>query len=240
MSYVKLTVKAGKTVEVKKYYTYLYHNPGGREKRTQPTPESQRKLNQRKAADNLRWILNENFEDGDLLLTFTFKENPPENSEEMQKIMAKFFRRLRTANKDVKYVYVKEIGPRGSRHAHAVITYTELKILKKFWPYGSIQAEQLYTNGQYRKIAEYFIKYAAKTEQTEGALTGKRWYGSRNLSKPKITKKKISSKEFREEARIPKGIYLEKDSEIKGISEFTGFEYYGYTMIRTDKEGGGG
>lgn len=233
MSYVQQTVFAGNTVETKKYYCFKFHNSGERGKKKNETPESQKKLNQRKAGDRLRWLMNTNFNDGDLLVTFSFHLHPPNDSREMQSFMSKALRKMKRVNPDMKYIYVKEIGPRGSRHAHALIKGLDLKEIKKCWEYGSTQAEVLYTNGQYRKIAEYFIKYASKTEETEGKLIGKRWYSSQNLKKPKIKKKVITANEFRQEPHIPKGYHLEKDSEYYGVSEFTGFEFYTYTVIKS-------
>ena len=232
MSYIEKTVIAGVTIEKKKYYSYKFHNTGARGEKKNETPEAQKKLNQKRAGDRLRWLLNTNFQDGDLLATFSFHIHPPNDSKEMQAFMSKAIRKMRRLNPDLKYVYVKEIGPKGSRHVHAVIKGLELSQIKSCWEYGSVQGEILYSGGQYRKIAEYFIKYAAKTEQTEGALIGKRWYSSQNLAKPKIKKKIISAREFRKEAHVPRGYSLEKDSEYYGISEYTGYEFYTYTLVK--------
>ena len=236
MSYVLRTVKAGRTIEKKKYYSFRFNNGGTRGKREKETPEAQKRLNQKKAGDRLRWLMNTNFEDGDLLVTLSFHLHPPNDSKEMQSFMSKAIRKMRRINPDLKYIYVKEIGERGAKHAHALIKGLTLEQIKSCWEYGTVQGEILYTEGQYRKIAEYFIKYALKTEKTEGRLIGKRWYSSQNLEKPKITRKRITARQFRAEASVPKGYYLEKDSELRGISEFTGYEYYTYTVIKTRGE----
>lgn len=236
MSYIEMTVQAGQTIEKRKYYSYKFHNPGTRGEKKKETPEAQKRLNQKRAGDRLRWLLNTNFEDGDLLATFSFHLHPPNDSQEMQSFMSKAIRKMRKLNPNLKYVYVKEIGPRGSRHVHAVMKGLELSQIKSCWEYGSVQGEILYTNGQYRKIAEYFIKYSIKTEETEGELVGKRWYSSQNLEKPKIKKKIISAREFRKEAHVPRGYSLEKESEYHGFCEFTGYEYYTYTVIKNRGE----
>ena len=95
--------------------------------------------------------------------------------------------------------------------------------------------DPLYSDGQYSKIASYFMKYALKTEKTEGELIGKRYYGSRNLKKPVVEKKIILSRTFREEAPEKKGFILDKDSEIRGVTE-QGYPYYSYSYIRVDNE----
>lgn len=246
MPYIKEVCVAGKTIEVSKYYSVKWHCVGEkREPREKDITEAQRKVNQRQAAKTLRRLLNANFEDGDLLVRLDFsKESFPEGSEAMQTMISKAVRKMRTefkkACQELKYIYVKEIGPKGGRHIHMVMSKCDTEIIRKCWPHGGIHIDPLISNGQYSKIAEYFIKYAAKTEQTEGELVGKRWYASRNLIKPKVTKKVILANEFRKDARGKDGYIVDKDSVRSGFSEVTGFEYFTYTMIKTDKEGGGG
>ena len=233
--YIKQTVTAGKTIEVKKYYSYRFHNPGKRKKASKPTPEAQKKLNQRKAEDRLTWLMNGNFEDGDYHIVLSNHLDPPKSIEEFQKRITNCIRKLRRINPSIKYIYVKEIGPKGSKHVHMVIKGVSLEEIKSAWPFGSINAEPLYTKGQYRKLASYFVKYALKTEQTElslGEKVGKRWYASQNLTKPKIKREIIFAHKFREEPKIPRGYYLDKESEQSGVSEYTGYEYYTYTLIK--------
>lgn len=244
MPYIKEVCVAGNTIEVNKYYSVRWHVKGEkREKHSKATSEAQKKVNQRKAATNLRRLMNANFKDGDLLVRLDFHDRPT-GSDEMQTIMQKAIRRLRIEyskqGKELKYIYVKEVGPKGGRHIHMVINKCDSDTLRKCWPYGGIHIDPLISHGQYGKIAEYFIKYASRTEDTEGILIGKRWYASRNLTKPKITKKVISANKFRKDVKSKKGYTLDKDSMRSGFSELTGYEYFTYTLIKTDKEGGGG
>lgn len=245
MPYIKETCVAGKTIEITKYYSVRYHSQTtSREEKNKKTSEAQQKVNQRKAVKELRRLMNSNFQDGDLLVRLDFNKYPDIEADEMQKMTSKAIRKLRAefakVQKPIKYIYVKEIGPRGGRHLHMVLSQCSSEVIRKCWPYGGIHIDPLISNGQYSKIAEYFIKYADKTEKTAGQLVGKRWYASRNLTKPKITKKVITAKQFKKEAREKKGYYIDKDSIREGISEITGFEFFSYTLIRTDKKGGGG
>lgn len=244
MPYIKEVCVAGKTIEVSKYYSIRFHQKGERrEKREIPSSEAMKKINQRKAGVKLRRLMNANFQDGDYLLRLDFSKKPS-GSDEMQGLMQKFTRKLKREllkkGIELKYIYVKEVGKRGSRHIHMMMNKCDLDIIRKCWGHGGIHVDPLFTQGQYGKIAEYFIKYAAKTEDTEGELVGKRWYGSRNLKQPKVTKKVISANKFRKDAKTVKGYALDHDSVRSGFSEFTGHEYFSYTLIRTDKEGGGG
>lgn len=245
MPYIKEVCVAGKTIEVSKYYSVRWHCVGERrEPREKLTSDAQKKVNQRQACTTLRRLLNTNFTDGDLLIRLDFSKTFPKGSEEMQELTSKALRKMRAEfkkqNRDMKYVYVKEIGPRGGRHIHMVMSKCDTELIRKCWPHGGIHIDPLISNGQYGKIAEYFIKYAAKTEETEGELIGKRWYASRNMKRPKITKKVISANKFRKDTKAVKGYAVLPDSVRSGISGLTGYEYFTYTMIRTDKEGGGG
>lgn len=246
MPYVKEVCVAGKTIEVSKYYSVKWHCVGEkREPRDKETTEAQKKVNQRQAATTLRRLMNHNFIDGDLLVRLDFsKDKSPTGSEAMQVLISKALRKIRTELKkhsqELKYIYVKEIGPKGGRHIHMVMNKCDIDVIRKCWPHGGIHIDPLISNGQYAKIADYFIKYAAKTEETEGELIGKRWYASRNLQRPRVIKKVISANKFRKEAKAKKGYIVQKDSVRSGFSGLTGFEYFTYTMIKTDKEGGGG
>ena len=233
--YLEICV-AGRTMEISKYYTYRYHAKGmPRGKKIDKTSEAQKKVNQRKAEKELRRIMNTNFQDGDLLVRLDF-HNRPAGSAEMQDIISdaikKMRENLRKKKIQFKYVYVKEVGPRGGRHIHMLISKIDTDIIRKAWPHGGIHIDPLYTIGKYGQIAAYFIKYAARTEETEGRLIGKRWYHSLNMEKPKIIKKIISANEFRKEPKKVEGYELDKNSERSWISEFTGYEHYTCTLMR--------
>lgn len=240
MPYIHEICRAGKTEEHCKYYSWYIHPPGmRRQKRTEGSEERIRKSNVRKAEKDLRRLMNENFRDGDYLVTLDFHSHKPRDSTEMQNMIAKYIRKLRGVLKkegqDLKYIYTKEIGPRGSRHIHMLLSKCDTEILRRCWEYGGIHVDPLYSQGQYSRIASYFMKYAQKTEKTEGELVGKRYYCSRNLKKPIVEKKIILSRSFREDAPEKKGFVLDKDSEIRGITD-QGYPYYSYSYIRVDNE----
>lgn len=240
MPYILETCRAGKTYEVCKYYTFRYNVKGEkRGKREKPTSEAQEKVNQRMRAKELRRLMNENFTDGDSLVRLDFaKEHYPFESEDMQKMMTKFLRNLRKEfrkqGRELKYIYVKEIGKRGGRHVHILMSKVDTDTLMRCWPHGGIHVDPLISGGQYAKIAEYFIKYARKTEETEGKLIGKGWYPSRNLTRPEPEKKVISAAYFRKTIQPLEGYVLDKESVQSGISEFTGYGYFSYTLIRVE------
>lgn len=243
MPYIKEICVAGDTIEISKYYAYRAHAKGEkREEKEKPTSEAQKRVNQRQAEKNLRRLMAANFKNGDVLVRLDFAKRPG-GSREMQALMAKAIRKLRAeydrAGEPLKYIYVKEVGKRGSRHIHMLLSRDAidvLTVLRKCWPHGGIHVDPWWTGPNFAKVAAYFVKYAAKTEKTEGKLIGKRWYASRNLVKPIVKKQVIKSNRFREEVRGKPGYIVDEDTIVSGVSEFTGFRYFSYTLI---KSGGG-
>ena len=95
--YVKRVVTAGLVTETKKMYTTRVHTKGcRREKNRDKTKDAQAKVNERKAEENLRWLLNANFGAGDyhIVLHYYDKQTTLKQAEEDK---AKFLRRLRIA-----------------------------------------------------------------------------------------------------------------------------------------------
>lgn len=133
MPYVERVTRAGKTIEVERYFTSRYKKPGiKRGDKVKPTKEEQKKVNTRAAERKLRLLLNANFGYGDyhLELDYIRKKGQPDRSrEQMRKDMDIFLRELRKECKkagiELKYVHVMEIGKRGARHHHLVINRTE-------------------------------------------------------------------------------------------------------------------
>ena len=239
MPYMEEVCVAGDIIEISKYYANRAHVKGEkRVKRKKPTTDAQKKINQRKAEKDLRLLMAANFKNEDALVRLDFK-NRPGGSEEMQELISKAVKKIRKeyvrAGKILRSVYTKEVGPKGGRHIHMLMNREDmdvLKVLVKCWPHGGIHIDPVTTAPDFSKIASYFIKYAAKTEETEGKLIGKRWYPSRSLKKPKVSKRIIKSNRFRENIKEKPGYILQKDSVRSGISEFTGYQYFSYTLIR--------
>lgn len=238
MPYIQETWRTGKVLEKRKYYTFIVHPTNMTRKPPDgPTPERIKKYNRRRAERDLRHLMNANFQDGDYLVRLDFYKMPEIKSEDMQKAIHAFIQQVQKRIKRMnskfkfKYIYVKEIGPHGSRHMHLLCSKIDLDLLNT-WKYGGVHVDPLRSGGQYRKIAEYFLKYSDRTEKTEGEVVGKRWYASRNLIKPKPIKKIIMSKKFSKTVPDKKGYYLDEETVISGISEWTGYEYMEYQYIR--------
>ena len=239
MAYIREVCVAGDTVEICKYHTVrtMGKREGPRAKKEKPSCECQMKINSRKAKKNMRRLLNHNFYMGDLLVTLDYrKENAPSDSSQMQDHMKKFLVALRKlfkkAGKVLKYLYVKEIGPRGSRHIHIVMSKCDSDWLLQCWKWGGIDIKPLHTR-TYEKIAEYFSKYSDKTIETEGELVGKRYYPSRTLDKPLVIKKVIRRKDFNKRITDMKGYTLDKNSVQEGVTDM-GYRYFSVMYIRDE------
>lgn len=61
MPYIKKTIVAGKTTEIRKMNAPMYGRKKARAARQNLTTEKQRALNERHAVDTLTWTINENF-----------------------------------------------------------------------------------------------------------------------------------------------------------------------------------
>lgn len=247
MPYIESTCKAGKTIEIERYYSSRYGRKGQtRSERVKPTEEEQKKINDRLAEKKLRRILNANFEGGDFHLVLTYKKergSPPREPETMKDDAAKFLRALRkeykAAGQELKYVHVMEVGTKGARHHHLVINHIDPKVIQKCWPHGRININPLDGTGQYKALAAYLVKYTSQKIHTPEGMQGKRWASSRNLIHPQAIKKIITERAwYKSEAKVPhkyKGrYYVDQDSVEQGVSnpEYSGYGFFRFTLVQ--------
>lgn len=243
--YFEKRVIAGKTEEVSRYYSIRTGMPEGmRRRKLEPTPERIKKANMRRRGDKLRQLMNANFTDHDYLsLTLTYRKGEePESIREVRKDAADFAKRVRKCARlfgiDLKYIYVIGAG-KHRRHIHITTnSLPDLAILTGCWIHGHVSMTPLYSDGQYRDLADYYIKNAQETKEQEEALgekPGQMYVPSKNLTKPIETKKIIRAKEFRNDPKPKKGYYIEKDSVYQGWTA-AGFPLLRFTMIKEDHE----
>ncbi|OOM79903.1 hypothetical protein CLPUN_14210 [Clostridium puniceum] len=235
MPYIRKETIAGKTIEVEKYYTYKYKSKGTkRGEVVKPTSEQQQKINDALAEKNLRLKMNENFGEGDLHIIPGYrKEEKPNSRKEMRKdaddLLKKLRKEYKKQGKELKYIHVMEIGSKGAMHHHLVINHIDTRIIQKCWKKGRIKVYPLDETGQYSKLAAYFVKQTSKTKE----LQSKRWSCSKNLIIPEPNIEIITHREwFRKVPKPQKGYYIDKESVYSGISEFTGYGFLRYTMIK--------
>lgn len=240
MPYMKMVCRAGRTKEIAKYYTY-WMQPKGRKRspRVNPTTEQQKKINDRHLVKRLTRLLNANFDGECWYVTFDYrKEDRPKNAEELHAHEQKLLRKLRNLFKKegltFRYVWTAEIGKRGGSHIHMVISAIDPRKIRDVWEYGWTTIKPMDRSGQYRKLAEYFIKYFQKTRDTDEQLQKKSYNPSKNLVRPVPKATPMKGNRFSKEIKVPVGWYLDKESLREGITA-DGYEFIYYTLI---KEGG--
>lgn len=254
MPYVERIIRAGKTIEVERYFTSRYKKKGiERGDKVKPTKEQQKKINTRQAERKLRILMNANFEYGDyhLELDYIRKRGQPDRTrEQMRQDMDIFLREARKEYKkaglELKYIHVMEIGEKGARHHHLVINQIDTKILQECWykayeGHNRVKVFPLDDSGNYAQLASYFIKYTDKTVGTEKALQGRRWNPSKNLIRPEPEYRIVTDREwFKAEAKPIKGYYVDKNSVSKGVHspEYYGYGYFRYTLVKLEERGG--
>lgn len=243
MPYIKKTCRAGKTKHVSLYYSLRWHSKkeGKRKPKENPTSETQKKINLRRAEETLARKLDANFSGDDYYITLDYKPTErPADRKELSEHMKKYLRSMRNlykkAGKVFKYVWVAEIGSRGAMHIHIVISgIDDIRAVAALWKYGGTTFKPMYPDGNYRKLAGYFIKYSEKTRKTAGELQGKLWSASKNLITPPEKRKVIRCRDsFSQNIKVPDGYYLDKESIRTGTHEITGYTYMNYTLVRMD------
>lgn len=238
MPYRHEKCKAGKTIQ----HTYYYApradtKEGSRRKKENKTSEAQKRVNSRQAVKKLTWEINENFDGTSLYITWSYdKAKRPDSKKALREDVERLLRYIRKIYKkegrSAKYIWVAEVGERGAAHIHMVLNEIDAAKLKKGWNKGWITIKPLDDSGQYRKLAEYFVKYSEKTMHTCKGFTGKRYNASKNLKIPQPVKTTVRSRNaYSHTIEIPRGYYVDKESIAEAWHEVSGYMYFTYTLI---------
>lgn len=252
MAYIKKEIRAGRTIEIIKYYDHSHHPKNIKREKVKRDPETVEKENISKATKKLTRTLNTNFVDGDMYATLTYKkskETTPKTIKEVEKDVKQVINRLRNIykknNQILKYVYVTSLG-KGLKTPHAHIVINRLDgdfqktegLVSDLWlekeDRGRIKPEKLYGDGQYKKLAAYIVENGLEKRkaESEGGKNKRLWSCSQNLEKPKEIKTVIRASRYGpKEPKPPKGYYLDLDTYRNDITA-TGYPYLTYTFIK--------
>lgn len=187
------TIRAGRLVwDV----TYTVPRPNAskqeRKRIREVTEEQVARTNANTAQRKLEMLMATNFDEGDLVLTVTYRDaDLPESADVTRKHLGKVFSQMRAYRKarglpNLKYIYVLE-GRHGDHrpHAHIIINAAggDLELMRSLWIWGDdIQLNYIRERG-YDGWAGYLTK-----ERREASLNGKKQFvGSRNLARPVTT-----------------------------------------------------
>ncbi len=235
MPYIKRIVKAGDTIEVKKYFSARYgkKDSGGRARKENETSEKQKKVNENNAAERLTWLINENFRDGDYHIVLTYSDENRPSADESAELLKKYLRKLRSEYRkegsELKYITVTEYETTNIHH-HIIINKFDTSVISDLWMHGGVHFTPLYSNGEYSKLAHYFVKETNKTFK-DAVVSGKRWNASRNLRKPHIVKTVVQADSWTKNPKPLKGYYIATDSVAEDVDSF-GYAFQKYTMIK--------
>ena len=187
------TIRAGRLVWD---ITYTVPRPNAskqeRKRIREVTEEQVARTNANTAQRKLEMLMATNFDEGDLVLTVTYRDaDLPDSADVTRKHLGKVFAQMRAYRKarglpDLKYIYVLE-GRHGDHrpHAHIIINAAggDLELMRSLWIWGDdIQLNYIRERG-YDGWAGYLPK-----ERREASLNGKKQFvGSRNLARPVTT-----------------------------------------------------
>lgn len=238
MSYCKKTVKAGSVIDVMEYHTARYGAPGQkREKKRKATPEQMAKANQRNKARKCWHQILENFRIGDYFISLTYREEErPPDMEAAKQDFSKFIRKLkreyRKRGHDLKWIRNIEVGSRGAWHVHLIANRIPegMDLIMKLWPHGRVTASGMYSEGRFRKLADYITKGPV----SEPRIRESNYSTSRNLITPVPQVKHYLRYRTWRTIRIPKGYYLDPESIEEGINPWTGYPYRNYVLVKDD------
>lgn len=215
-----------------------------RANRTQETTEDQKRVNNNKAYDDLRYSILCNFVADDFYITLTYENEP--TPEDAKGILDNFKKRLKyfyhKQGAILKYILVTEYERdkknRTERiHHHILINriiQLGIKKIKQIWGQGRVdyrpyRGEADDADG----ISNYFIKEEHSAFYKDEKIFKTRYTPSRNLKKPKISKAIVPASTFRETMKPPKGYYLDKSSIRRGTTKW-GYPYLFYRFIKDE------
>lgn len=234
---VKETCIAGRVIDRTVRITHGSMNGRKRNPRTNPTPDSVQRNNDRLATLNLARRINANFgvDDGHLILTHAVEPTYEEAAHHLKLFFNRLRRKARKAGQDVKAVWATELDSR--IHHHVVINRIDLSLIRECWTWGRIKWIPLDddTNGNYYKLAEYIIKETAANFRDPSSQTKQRYSCTRNLAQPIIVRQPASPSDFRKtDIKTIKGYQLDEDSVVEFENPISGCPTIFYMMTAVD------
>lgn len=239
--YKQIEYEMGMAIEVIKCIPRGSRKGAYREKVKKKTPVEIQEANMKQAARKLARKINANFRPGDWHVTLTYRREQrpdPETAQEyLQKFLADMRKEYKKYGSELKYIQVTEYKHK-SIHHHLILNNintgkkTTADFVRRLWKgRGNPKFVGLYDNGEYSRLAEYFIKETEKTFREEGSPVKQRYSCSRNLITPKPYIRLRKAKTWKQDPKPRQGYYIDKDSLYNGVDKL-GYKYQRYIMIR--------
>lgn len=243
MAYRRTEYRMLKTIDVEKIHNGRYGAPGcKRLKKKKATPEMIKKQNLWNVIKRLTRKINANFKTDDLHTVLTYRKEERLSPEESKKELSRFLRNMKyqyeKVGKEFKYIVTTEYRNTAIHHHLIINNEHEVKtmsLVRKYWKRGRPKFVPLDDKGDYKKLAEYFVKETEETFRDKDSPHRTRYSCSRNLITPQPDTEIISAKTFSKEPKPYKGYYIDKNSIREGINQVTGYPYQYYTMIKIEK-----
>ena len=234
--YITRWYKAGEYMFIRNYSHRGYGAPGKkRTKRMRDTPKAMSKYNNAKRTEKLQMLILENFDKGFHITLDYPKDQRPETYEQaednLKKCLYKVSRRLKKKGRQFKYISITERGKRAAALHHHLIIEGYADIIDELiavWG-NHIKISQMYEDGAYQDLAEYFTKIETKEEQTKGRS---KYHRSRNLKEP-LQRTQFAQGHIKDDPVIPDGYKLIPDTLVNGFNELIGVRYQHYTVKKT-------
>lgn len=231
------------TIEVREFNSARCpgeHKAKARRPKTEQTPERVARNNQMRKQREAARMVEEYFNEDDLVLTLTFrKECRPEDMEGAKSLFKKFYTYLKReyARRFYELFWMRniEVGSRKGWHIHLIVNRIDGAefLIKDFWrQFGGVYVQYLQDlRDQGKDIGEYISKAPITCDR----VTESNWSHSRNIHKVPGEDKIISGHRMTDKPRVPKGWYLDKGSCSEGTNA-DGYPYRFYTIRRITKK----
>lgn len=230
--YVMKVYTAGEYLFIKRYTPMNRVPLRQRIKRMRETTKAMIRYNNVRRSDKIQLLILNNFDRGYHITLDYPKGERPETYEEAEKNLTtalyKITRRLKREGKDFKYLAVTERGKKAAALHHHVIIQHDPQVLSEILrAWGQhVHISVMYEEGQYRNLAEYFVKVETKEEQTKGRS---KYHRSRNLKEPQVRTALIDDT-IGCGAYVPDGYRLMEGSFASGLNEVIGVRWQKYLL----------
>ena len=211
-----------------------------RRPKTEQTPERVARNNQRRKQREAARMVEQYFNEDDLVLTLTFKkELRPHDMKGAKEIFRKLYAYLKReyAKRFYELFWMRniEVGHKNGWHIHLIVNRIEGAefLIKDFWRrFGGVYVQYLQDlRDQGKDIGEYISKAPITCDR----VAETNWSHSRNIHKVPGEDKVISGHRMTDRPRVPKGWYLDKDSVYEGMNA-EGYPFRTYTLRRLQKQ----
>ena len=243
--YIKRTVFTKNRIFVEKVKCYYFDPEAARRERRAkryPTGEGKHERNRRRAYQNKKYLIYNNFSEGDMWVTLTYnKESIPESPEaahrELMRIMNLIQKKLKKGGIPFVYFLKTEAGNGMRVHHHLLIrnNFDMIDMIYGYWKkFGKVRDFQEIYDMNNGKLVTYFLDGG-----DHKGLSFEKYAHSRNLVRPKIKTQIMPMKSFRMIPLPPKaddGAEYVIQNLYNGYTDRDGYVYQSYEFVRRDRE----